>query len=933
MNVDTYRRFTRIIFALISISLAAASMASPPAPTALWVTPQNTWNQLSWNVVPGSPQFRIYRGLASGKESPVPIAVVSGTNYNDSSLTNGKTYYYIVRTLFGNELSPASAEASGTPGTPLLNAPTLAAAPGVSSIKLYWTPDPMASFYLIERYDPVLGWQVIAKTQSQPTTYLDKGVVNGFEYSYQVFSGNKNGVGNLSAAFQATAGDAATSAPGGIWASPQNNAVALGWTPVPAAQGYVLYRSSVAGSEGYVPYAVLNSTTAGFTDGASNGSTFYYKVAAFDSSGVGYQTGECSATAGGTYLPAPSVALTNATGTIQVDWTQVSGATGYFLFRSVADQYHYQLVTKLPTYTFSYLDNSVTAGIQYYYLVAGVDSDGVGRSGAASTKADTVGPSAPTGLVATGGNITLSWNAVSGVRYYNVYRGTSPGSETLYAPNVHGTSVGDYGVDLFTLYFYKVKSVVGSVESPFSLEVSAATTSTTLSAPLLAASVAKGQTTLSFNTVPGALTYNVYRAIDQDTSGYRLIAQFLRPVAENSFVNFTDSTALSNITYDYIVAGVNLYGEGQHSGAVTATSGNSPLPSPTGTIAFSNSNSVTVSCDPVPGAVSYNIYRSLTPTMPPDPIAVGQKNSFADWTAVVGTLYYYAFAAVDNDGQSLLSPVCSGQVGTAASPSPLLTLNQTSTTNILNWSPSTAATGYDIYRTSDPKASGYTMIAQNFAGLKYADSAVSRGTEYYYLIYPVTINGAGNISNRVSGVPGSTPIFAPTGLAADAGSSSISIYFNPVPGALTYNLYRATTSGGEGTVPMTIGSNNPNFGDGGLVPGTTYFYTVTAVNDHGQSVQSEEVSARVGSTQLAAPSFSVVATPTSIRVAWSSVSGATSYNVYRQITGGASYLVKHVTGLTYLDSGIIPGATYSYTVTAVNSDGEGVAGPQQSAHT
>jgi poly(hydroxyalkanoate) depolymerase family esterase len=59
-------------------------------------------------------------------------------------------------------------------------------------------------------------------------------------------------------------------------------------------------------------------------------------------------------------------------------------------------------------------------------------------------------------------------------------------------------------------------------------------------------------------------------------------------------------------------------------------------------------------------------------------------------------------------------------------------------------------------------------------------------------------------------------------------------------------------------------------------------------------------------------------TDTSASLSWTSVSGATSYDVYRN---GTPVNTSAVTGTTYTDSGLTAGTTYSYTVAAVDSSG------------
>ena len=61
------------------------------------------------------------------------------------------------------------------------------------------------------------------------------------------------------------------------------------------------------------------------------------------------------------------------------------------------------------------------------------------------------------------------------------------------------------------------------------------------------------------------------------------------------------------------------------------------------------------------------------------------------------------------------------------------------------------------------------------------------------------------------------------------------------------------------------------------------------------------------------------ATSSSMALAWSAVSGATGYNVYR---GGAKVNASAVGATSYTDTGLAPSTTYSWTVTALNASGE-----------
>jgi fibronectin type 3 domain-containing protein/regulation of enolase protein 1 (concanavalin A-like superfamily) len=83
---------------------------------------------------------------------------------------------------------------------------------------------------------------------------------------------------------------------------------------------------------------------------------------------------------------------------------------------------------------------------------------------------------------------------------------------------------------------------------------------------------------------------------------------------------------------------------------------------------------------------------------------------------------------------------------------------------------------------------------------------------------------------------------APTDLSASAVSSSqINLTWAASPGATSYNVKRATISGGPYT---TIGTaSDTSFTDVAVVTNQTYYYVVTALNSGGESGNSQEASA------------------------------------------------------------------------------------------
>ena len=79
----------------------------------------------------------------------------------------------------------------------------------------------------------------------------------------------------------------------------------------------------------------------------------------------------------------------------------------------------------------------------------------------------------------------------------------------------------------------------------------------------------------------------------------------------------------------------------------------------------------------------------------------------------------------------------------------------------------------------------------------------------------------------------------PANVTAWCGNMKVSVWWTAVTGATSYDVYRSTTSGVAGT--LLGSSTTTSYVDTTGTLGTTYYYTVKAVNSIGASVASLEV--------------------------------------------------------------------------------------------
>lgn len=180
--------------------------------------------------------------------------------------------------------------------------------------------------------------------------------------------------------------------------------------------------------------------------------------------------------------------------------------------------------------------------------------------------------------------------------------------------------------------------------------------------------------------------------------------------------------------------------------------------------------------------------------------------------------------------------------------------------------------------------------------------------------------------NRVtSGFSASIPA-TPTGLAVQSvTNTTVALTWTATSGATSYNVFRNG---------VQVGTSNTNaYTDTGLTANTTYTYKISATNVKGTSAQSTTVNGTTSNaavpTQVTGLTVGTV-TATSVALSWTAVTGATSYDIYRD---GGSQPIGNTTGTTYTDTGVTAGVSYTYNVAAENANGVGVQSATVTANT
>ena len=98
-----------------------APLSAPATPTGLQATGGNAQVNLSWNASAGAATYNVRRSTTNGGPYNTAVASPTATNYIDTNVTNGTTYYYVVSAVNTAGQSANSAQASATPASPTAN--------------------------------------------------------------------------------------------------------------------------------------------------------------------------------------------------------------------------------------------------------------------------------------------------------------------------------------------------------------------------------------------------------------------------------------------------------------------------------------------------------------------------------------------------------------------------------------------------------------------------------------------------------------------------------------------------------------------------------------------------------------------------------------------------------------------------------------------
>ncbi len=527
---------------------------------------------------------------------------------------------------------------------------------------------------------------------------------------------------------------------------------------------------------------------------------------------------------------------------------------------------------------------------------------------------------------------------------YRVYRGLARGEETLFDTIGSRTDYTCYGLTNGQEYFFRVGafSVVG--ESPLTPSVNVIPFGLPTEPTFPKATAGCESVLLEWSPpvddggVP-LLGYGVQRGKSPAT---------LVPIANTANVTlFADTNVTKGERYFYSVMAFHGFATGPYSKVVNAIPYGYPDP-PTNLQGTGGDSEVTLAWEP-PGnsgghpIVGYKVMRGRTSTDLAHFADVTIGLSYVDTRVVNGPTYYYTVIAVTDIGASPPSSMVAVRcLGPSDPPMDLVATGGEGSVH-LRWGPpifsgGSEVLGYKVLRGDGEQSAGPLIDVGDV--LQYLDLDVENGVTYHYSLMAHTEYGDGLATAVISATPMGRPSM-PERLSIDVEADHVVLLWLPPTedggsGITGYKIYR-----GPGEDVMTlldeVEGDTTIHHDPDIIPGSTYYYSVSAENDRLEGPRTPALDIDVTGPPGSPTGLETIFGDGEVTLTWQaplSDGGGhiTGYSIYMGTSPDTMTLTARVLlNVEHTVTGLKNGNEYFFRLSATNRLGEGPKGVMESA--
>ncbi|MGD9612075.1 MAG: hypothetical protein AB7V22_04150, partial [Kiritimatiellia bacterium] len=857
------------------------------------------------------------------------LQISAGTSVSVTGLLEATTYYFRIRTEGEGGCTSASSAVgdettrSGSPFAPSF----VTASDGTyeDRVSLVWANVAEETGFVIWRHTLNLPGNAVAigTNAADDTDFDDATATPGQIYYYWVSA--TNGIGS-SPKSSVDTGYRRLAAPTGVAASDGTSTVhvEVTWTGSDGATSYKIYRHTGATPE--VGMADLGVQGSGYLDTtAVPGQQYYYWIMAEASSSS--STSTWSAADGGYRKLGTPAGVTASyddyNDRIEVDWTDLTGETGYGIWRNVVnDSATAAFIATVAAGETGYDDYSGDGGVEYFYFVTATNttSSSMGDFQANGALGRMLDPDLPIVLTETPTGIT-SGGANGGGDVVN--EGTSEVTErgVVWSASQNPTTADsksahpEGGPGYYTNYLsglvagqtYYVRAYASNTAGiVYGEQKSFATPCFSGVVTNLHANPTNGlDFTANWDVLPGATGYR----LDVSTNQYFMEGSSVAEVISESFAGFT-----------------TLNGTTDRSGTLNTYMETLGW---TGLAVYENAGEVKMGSSSVAGILT-------TPAL--DLSANGGQATFTFDARLYGTDTPTVYVSVSPDGVNYY------QSGNTY----LLTADMTTYTNLITNGTASCRVRLTATVNSSKRfyldnwlieqgsgepsfLPGYSNLA--VSGTSQLVSGLETNSWYYFR---VRAEGA---ESCLSGNSATLPVqtrdlspSAPGSVAATDGTFAdrVQVTWAAVGVASNYAIYRNTNDPtfNESVCLGTVDKDTLSYDDATADPGHLNWYWVVATNEYGWDVSADDTGWR-GMAAVANVAATDGTYTDRVAVTWTDLDGGeTAYAVWRSETSSSNAAVcvgaAGAEDVAYADVDAIPGQQYWYWVLATNDTSAGL---------
>lgn len=608
---------------------------------------------------------------------------------------------------------------------------------------------------------------------------------------------------------------------------------------------------------------------------------------------------------------------------IHLEWNPVRSAVTYEIYRKRDNSASFALVKTVADTSIDYSGTFV--GHRMQLKVRALDENGEELCESVPievllTPLDT--PAVASVIQRNASSARMTLTDVEGAEGYEIWRARSEVGEYSLLKSVAVTSFTNTGLMGGVDYYYRVRAYVTDTENDgyiysnwsdvYRFHMPRAYLGQVQSVYAWQYDATHGRVT--WDPIADAEGYDVYRSVNNGE--YKLLKQ----VKKTEYV----FTIANNVHYSFKIA-ASMEDDGQiHAGPLSEATEISLNSIPTPVILSADelqTLTFTLKWTPVAGVTGYYIYRAESPDGEYTAVKSTTEDNAVIYGQTAGKDYFFkAQAYIKDENNQIIKGEMSRPFACqahAVGKVTLKTVTQSGPSQMkLTWSKLNGVTGYEVLMSAG-SANNFELQGTTDTTSMMIDS-LQDGAVYTFKVRAFVGEGNEVVYGEDSEEESLVLIGVPTiSLMEQYSETSILLMWDAVNGAEGYEVWRKDKdSGSDWTLLKRL--INTKYTNTGLTVSNRYSYRLRAyntVNDkrvYGPygAVQSQRIYIPVSITSITR------VTDTSATVAWTKVTGAQEYDVYRSFekTGAYTLVAAGVTGLSYEDHGLKKNTLYYYKV-------------------